>query len=60
MAPLEIIDYVVIHELVHLEIQNHSSAFWKRVNEYQPDYKKKRMWLKEHANLLSLGDQYMS
>ncbi|MFH2038195.1 MAG: SprT family zinc-dependent metalloprotease [Chloroflexota bacterium] len=56
MAPLEIIDYVVLHELVHLHIQNHSSLFWKKVQEYMPDYKKRRAWLKAHGYQLSLGD----
>lgn len=55
MAPLDIIDYVVIHELVHLEIQNHSPVFWKKVQEVMPDYKKRRAWLKEYGNLLNLG-----
>jgi len=59
MAPMEIIDYVVIHELVHLKIQNHSSIFWKKVQEYLPDYKKRRAWLKEHGSLLNLGDLHM-
>ena len=56
MAPLEIIDYVIIHELVHLEIQNHSPSFWKKIHEYMPDYKKRRAWLKAHGYQLSLGD----
>lgn len=55
MAPVEVIDYVVIHELVHLEIKNHSSAFWKKVQEYLPDYKKRRAWLKAHGYQLDLG-----
>jgi len=59
MAPMEIIDYVIIHELVHLEIQNHSSTFWKKVQEYLPDYKNRRAWLKEHGSLLNLGDLHM-
>lgn len=54
MAPIEIIDYVVIHELVHLEIQNHSASFWKKVHEYMPDYKKRRSWLKENGFSLNL------
>lgn len=56
MAPIEIIDYVVLHELVHLEIQNHSAAFWKKVLEYMPDYKKRRSWLKEYGYNLNLDD----
>ncbi|HCC78161.1 MAG: hypothetical protein A2X25_04850 [Chloroflexi bacterium GWB2_49_20] len=55
MAPVEIIDYVVIHELVHLEIKNHSSDFWKKVQEYLPDYKKRRAWLKANGYQLDLG-----
>jgi len=55
MAPQEVIDYVVIHELVHLEIKNHSAAFWAKVQEYVPDYKKKRAWLKTNGHLLELG-----
>jgi predicted metal-dependent hydrolase len=51
-APLEIIDYVVLHELVHLKIHNHSKVFWAKVQEYLPDYKKRRTWLKEHGSQL--------
>lgn len=52
MAPLEIIDYVVIHELVHLQENNHSRKFWDRVKALMPDYKKYRYWLRENENLL--------
>ena len=54
MAPLEVIDYVVIHELAHLKIRNHSKAFWDAVARFKPDYKKHRKWLKEHGAVLSL------
>jgi len=54
MAPLEIIDYVIIHELVHLKIKNHSSSFWGKVRELEPDYKGKRKWLRDHGHLLTL------
>ena len=56
MAPMEIIDYVVIHELVHLEIPNHSPAFWKKVEDLLPDYKKRRAWLKVNGHSLNLGN----
>ena len=56
MAPPEVIDYVVIHELVHLEIKDHSNAFWAKVQEYLPDYKKKRLWLKANGHQLVLGN----
>jgi len=54
MAPLEVIDYVVIHELVHLRIRNHSSKFWKEVGLIDPDYKNKRKWLRENGEKLNL------
>ena len=54
MAPLEIIDYVVVHELCHLKEMNHSRAFWARVETILPDYKRRRKWLKEHGGTLRL------
>jgi predicted metal-dependent hydrolase len=54
MAPLPIIDYVVVHELVHLKVRNHSPAFWNALAAIMPDYKEKRDWLKRHGALLSL------
>lgn len=50
MAPLEIIDYVVVHELCHLRQANHSKAFWDEVASLMPDYKKRRKWLKENGH----------
>jgi len=55
MAPIEIIDYVVVHELCHLKYMNHSAAFWKLVSEEVSDYKEKRKWLKDNNYLLSLN-----
>lgn len=49
MTPPDMIDYVVVHELVHLEHPNHSRSFWERTGEILPDYKMRRSWLKEHA-----------
>jgi len=49
MAPLDIIDYVIIHELVHIAQKNHSKRFWNKVGTILPDYKKKRDWLKENG-----------
>lgn len=54
MAPIEIIDYVVIHELCHLKYMNHSPAFWGLVGEAVKDYKERRKWLKENSYLLSI------
>ncbi|MBU1086687.1 MAG: M48 family metallopeptidase [Candidatus Omnitrophica bacterium] len=50
MAPLEIIDYVVVHELAHLIHHNHSPRFWKTVEAVMPDYKKAKAWLKINEN----------
>jgi len=49
MAPLPVIDYVVIHELVHTEVRNHGPVFWKRVAALVPDYKSKMAWLKQNG-----------
>lgn len=54
MAPLEVIEYVVVHELAHLKVRNHSKAFWKAVAEIMPDYADHRRWLKTHGPLLTL------
>ena len=54
MAPVEIIDYVVVHELCHLKEMNHSASFWKLVSEACPDYKKSRKWLKENQFMLKI------
>ncbi|MFH1453545.1 MAG: SprT family zinc-dependent metalloprotease [Armatimonadota bacterium] len=54
MAPMQIIDYVVVHELVHLKVKNHSKKFWKAVESILPDYKKRRKWLKENELLLTI------
>jgi len=54
MAPMEVIDYVVIHELVHLVERNHSRSFWEKVKLLYPQYEKHNEWLKENGYLLNL------
>jgi predicted metal-dependent hydrolase len=49
MAPLRILDYVVVHELCHLKVRNHSPAFWKEVARIVPDYGERRAWLRGNA-----------
>lgn len=51
MAPPEIIDYVVLHELAHTVHHNHSQQFWQLVQSMQPDYAAKRKWLKQNSHL---------
>ncbi len=52
LAPREVLDYVVVHELAHRREMNHSSRFWGLVAEVMPDYKWRREWLKENGDLL--------
>lgn len=54
MAPLRVVDYVVVHELAHLEIRNHSKDFWIKVKTIMPDYKEYEEWLKKYGYLLRL------
>jgi len=54
MAPLDVIDYVVVHELCHLEVRNHSKDFWAQVEAVLPDYKARRKWLKDNGVKLRL------
>jgi predicted metal-dependent hydrolase len=49
MAPEPVIDYVVIHELAHIKVMNHSKRFWQMVEKYCPDWPKYRTWLREHS-----------
>jgi predicted metal-dependent hydrolase len=49
LAPMEIIDYVIVHELVHLEVKNHSKYFWNKVRTVMPDYNDRRHWLKQNG-----------
>ena len=55
MAPEEIIDYVILHELSHLFEPNHSKRFWAKVEEFDRDYRRKREWLKKNGSDLTLG-----
>jgi hypothetical protein len=54
MAPIEIIDYVVVHELAHLKIKNHSQTFWSEVQQVMPDYFMHKQWLKDNGHRLIL------
>ena len=50
MAPQAVIDYVIVHELMHIKQKNHSSQFWKLIETVMPEYKLHRHWLKENGN----------
>lgn len=49
LSPLKVIDYVVIHELAHLTVPNHSRRFWARVAKFMPDYKETKKWLSQNS-----------
>ena len=53
MAPIEILDYVVVHELCHLKHRNHSKEYWDYVEAAMPDYAKRRKWLKDNGRVLT-------
>ena len=50
LTPLDVIDYLIIHELSHLKHLNHSKRFWKLVAKYCPDYSNAEIWLKVHGH----------
>ena len=52
MAPPEILDYVVAHELCHLEHLDHQEEFWNMLSEIMPDFKVRRRWLKQNGHTL--------
>ncbi len=55
IAPPEVLEYVVVHELCHIKIRNHSAHFWALVAEHLPDYQSRRHWLKKHGSSLMMG-----
>ena len=55
LAPAEVFEYVVIHELCHLQQRNHSAAFWALVARHCPGYQLQRRWLKKNGASLMLG-----
>ena len=54
MAPPDVIDYVVVHELAHIKHPNHSYMFWTEVASIMPDFQSRRSWLRENEHLLTL------
>lgn len=54
LAPPEVIDYVVVHELCHLKEMNHSNRFWNDVADIIPNYKEYADWLKKEGTQIML------
>ena len=46
MAPLTVLDYIIVHEMAHLIHDNHSESFWNVVDKILPDYRERKSWLK--------------
>lgn len=57
MAPADIVDYVIIHELAHLQEPSHDRAFWALVAEYDPEYKTHAQWLNDHSTQLIFSSE---
>jgi predicted metal-dependent hydrolase len=54
LAPFDVLDYVVVHELCHLRVRNHSRRFWSMVEQRRPQWRQQRDWLRDHgAELLA-------
>jgi predicted metal-dependent hydrolase len=52
MVPPSVMQYVVVHELAHMSVPNHSRDFWNLVSQYYPAYQEARAWLRKNAALL--------
>jgi predicted metal-dependent hydrolase len=54
MAPMSVIDYVIVHELTHLKYQDHSKLYWQLVKSILPDYEQRKEWLRINGPKLTI------
>ena len=54
MAPIHVIDYILVHEFCHLVHMNHSEDFYNLIKKILPNFKQSEKWLKENSYKLSL------
>jgi predicted metal-dependent hydrolase len=54
MAPVSVIDYIIIHEMVHLKYPNHSTEFWNELDKKMPNFREYENWLKQNGVKMSL------
>jgi predicted metal-dependent hydrolase len=54
LAPAEILDYVVEHEVAHLDVQDHSPRFWRLLASRSPRWREHEAWLRRHGHALRL------
>ncbi|HSW88713.1 MAG TPA: SprT family zinc-dependent metalloprotease [Candidatus Saccharimonadales bacterium] len=52
MAPVEVIDSVIFHELAHIVEKNHTKRFWRKVTMWFPEYEKQKAWLDKNGHRL--------
>ncbi|WML26279.1 SprT family zinc-dependent metalloprotease [Neobacillus sp. OS1-33] len=52
MAPMSVVDYVIVHELAHLKYPNHSTDYWNFVRSILPDYNQRKEWLRINGPIL--------
>jgi predicted metal-dependent hydrolase len=52
LLPPSIVEYVIVHELVHLHERNHTPEFWRMAKRIMPDYVRRKAWLAEHGSML--------
>jgi len=57
--PPALVDYVLVHELVHLDEPHHGKAFWRRLDRALPDYQQRRARLADLGRHVWLGDVYV-
>jgi len=58
MAPASVLDYLIVHELVHLKHLNHSRQFWDEVSIIVPEYKTHEDWLRKNGVKMTLNDNF--
>jgi predicted metal-dependent hydrolase len=54
MAPLDVLNYIVVHELIHLVIKNHTKKFWNEIDKVIPEYQKHIEWLRINGAAMDL------
>ena len=54
LAPESVLEYVVWHEVCHLQVMDHSPRFWALLARWCPDYRARSAWLRRHGQTLVL------
>ena len=54
LCPVDVVDYIILHELCHTKVKNHSKKFWAEVEKCLPDYKIQEKWLKTNKTIIEI------